>query len=217
MAEDMNKLVVAQKGEHGILYTNGLILISGGRLTYPFVQGQTNTNDDGKDVESWSSGMLVPKSTHRWIKDICVSEINRLLKENKLTKLAAERKFIKDGNNSDKDGYEDMWVISARSYEPIILYGNKKGRDGKIEKITGSGNIKRLFYGGANGALMIRPWFQDHKKYGKRVNAALVAAQFQGHNDAFGEGRINEDAIDDGGWDVTEADDLGGNDDQDDL
>jgi hypothetical protein len=42
----------------------------------------------------------------------------------------------------------------------------------------------------------VRLWIQNNR-YGKRCNANLIGVQFVADDEAFGEGRINKDVVDD--------------------
>ena len=52
-----------------------------------------------------------------------------------------------------------------------------------------------MIYGGCWVNILVRPWFQNNK-YGKRVNAGVVAVQFRKDDEPFGSGRISDDEID---------------------
>lgn len=208
--ENTKELKVLERfAEGAVLFTNGMIRLSG-RFTYAYCgQPQSQENDEGKTVESWSCGLLMPKKTHKAPKDLCVRRINELLVENKVKALPADKKFIKDGDLSDKPEYEGMWVVSSRAYEQPTLI------DPATNVVPSGRKARDLFYGGAYGSLLLRPWFQSHKQYGKRVNASLSGVQFLKHGDPFGEGRLSEEAIaggfdageDAGGWDSGSNDD----------
>lgn len=205
---DNGELIVEEEGPNGKLFTNGIILINNGRFSYPYVdQLQTQKDDDGNETQTNSVRLLVPKRTHRWVKDLCVRRINELCIENKIgpnfkiKELAADKKFIWDGDRRAAPEVEKgMWRIAARAYEQVPLLGNTVDANGKIIRIKAGKAAKEFFYGGARGAIMIRPWFSSKK--GNRVTAALVSVQFRGHDARFGEGRISDNALDSGGWDT---------------
>lgn len=218
--DDQGKLVVQEEGPNGTLFTSGIILIKNGYMSHPYVsEGQTQANDEGEMVESWSIRLLVPKTTHRWIKDIIKVRVEELMEENKIgpqfkiKELAPDKKFIWDGDRRGaKPEEKGMWRIAGRAYQQPTLLGNTRDADGRIERIAPGKAAKRFFYGGAMGSIMIRPWFSSKK--GARVTADLKAVQFMGHGTPFGEGAISDDEMDTGGWDTGAAqmgaDDYGG-------
>lgn len=202
----MAALEVAKKVKNAVLYTNGMIRIDNVRLSYPHLDkpyaGKNDRGEDGK-AKYAVVGML-NKSTHVEAKDLIVEAINELLKANKNAKVAADKKFIRNGDDSDKVGYEGHWTVSAREErQPSVR--NQRG-----ELIVEAKKIADMFYGGCYGNILIRPWFQDND-YGKRVNAGLVGVQFLRDGESFGEGRVDdsdawEDVSDDDGFEQEEDD-----------
>jgi hypothetical protein len=193
---------VVTKVANAVLYSDGLIRIDGVRASYPHLGRPWSQDEDEKKAFSVTS--LLSKTTHKAAKDLCIKRIDQLLKENKIEKIAADRKFIRDGDLSEKTENEGMFTVSAReSRRPAI-------RDGDNNLIVDPDEIEELLYGGCFISVLIRPWFQNHKKFGKRVNAGLVAVRFMRDGKAFGEGRIQDEDIDDMMGDVADDDDDGG-------
>lgn len=209
------KRTIVKRVKNGVLFSDDSIRIDNVRLSYPHLaEPQENTNDAGKVTKSYGVVSLAPKATHREIKDLIVAQINGVLAEKKI-KVAADRKFIKDGDAMAKEECEGMWVINARESKRPSLRGRfKDPATGKPKRLTPE-EAASIFYGGCYGSVLIRPWVQDND-YGKRINANLLAVQFQKDGPAFGEGRISDDDIDDrfegeeddGGFDEADADDL---------
>jgi Protein of unknown function (DUF2815) len=210
MSETKERRSVLKKVKGGMLFSDGTIRLDDVRASYPWVaKAQKNTADDGTETFSYSCGAYMPKTTHREIKDVCRDRIAEILREHKIKALGAERKFIRDGDESGKVEAEGMWMISSREAKRPGLRGPLLDpKTGKPERLDPA-HCQDLFYGGCYINLLIRPWFQDNK-FGKRVNAGLVAVQFLRDGPAFGEGRISDDEIDDtfegearddGGWD----------------
>lgn len=206
-------------------YSDGTILINEVRGSYPHIdkpyQGE---NDEGKTKAAYGIVGQLPKETHAPAKDLIVDYINRMLKENKVDPktFPPEKKFLRNGDTSGKAENVGYWTVSAREERrPAVRDADRsKLRDGDPE-------IAEKFYGGAHFSILIRPWFQNHKKYGKRVNAGLSAVQFVRHGEPYGEGRISDDEIDDTfdeydtdedeGFDTSDDDGLGGGDSDDDM
>lgn len=195
----MAKREVVSKVSNAVLYSDGLIRIDNVRASYPHV-GRSWAGEDDQEKKFSIVGLL-DKKTHEAAKSLCVKRITELLKENKVEKIASDKKFIKDGDLSDKEENEGMYTVSAReSRRPAV-------RDKENNLITDADEIEELIYGGCFVSILIRPWFQNHKKFGKRVNAGLVAVRFMRDGEAFGEGRIQDEDIDDMMSDVDEDDD----------
>ena len=183
-----------KKVKNDVLYDDGLIRVSNVRFSHPHLdRPYKGNNDDNKNaVAKYGVTGMLPKDTHSAAKKLIEERIEAILKENKVKALASEKKFLRDGDESDKDEYEGHWTISAREERRPIL--RQALDDGSLE-IVEAEDAKEVFYGGCWGSLLIRPWFQNNK-YGKRVNAGLTAATKKADDEAFGEGRISEDEVD---------------------
>lgn len=181
-------------------YDDGTILLKGITASYPHV-GEINEFEDPetkKVSKRWSTKGLLPKVSHRAAKEELLAMINELIEENKSTfkkgekvMLPPNRKFLADGDKGNKIEESGMFVIAAGDGK------NKPSvRDRRARPMRDDDVIDALFYGGCKIDLLIRPWFQNHAKYGKRVNANLVAIQFIGDGKPLGEGRVSEDDLD---------------------
>lgn len=197
------------------LFSDGSIRLINVRLSHPHVAtAQKNESEDGTETLTFSCGAYMPKTTHKPAMVMCRDRIAELLREAKIKAVASDKKFIKDGDTLAKDEAEGMWSISSRERNRPQLRGPKNDPEtGKPERLTPA-QAQGMFYGGCYGDLLIRPWVQNNK-YGKRVNAGLVAVQFKKDGEPFGEGRISDDDVDDS-FDGEDADDNGGWDDDDD-
>ncbi len=187
MAEKPKKKVVKQT-ENAVLYDDGTILVKNVRLSYPHLDKPYAGK--GKDQGEPKFGVvgLAPKATHKDVMLMCRDEIRRLLAENKIKDIAADKKFIRDGDLTGKEENEGQWIISAREKNAPIL---RDQRNKTVQAVDAS----RIFYGGCYGNILIRPWWQSND-FGKRVNANLLAVQFARDGEPFGEGRISEDDAD---------------------
>jgi CBS domain-containing protein len=139
-------------------------------------------------------------------------EAYRMMKENKIDDLASDRKFLRNGDTMGRAEFKGMYVLSAsESNRPHL-------RDRRAAKVEPE-NADQMFYGGCWANVLVRPWWQNHQKYGKRVNAGLAAVQFLRDDEPFGEGRISDDDVDDTFAPVGDDDSGfgGGDDDLDDL
>lgn len=201
----MAERTVVKKVENAVLYSDGTILLKNLRASYPHVlMPREEANDEGKKTKKWDLVGLMQKTTHRAAKDLVKGEIDRILAEKK-AKIATDKRFLKNGDEAGKDGYEGHYTISAsETKKPIV-----KDRD----KRKMADDEDDRFYGGCWVNALIRPWWQDNK-YGRRVNAGLVAVQFLRDGEPMGEGsRISEDDVDETfddesqGWEGAEGDD----------
>lgn len=204
----MNERVVTKKSDDGnaVFYSDGTILVRNCRWSYPnILLPFDGVNDDGKKVARYSVVGLMPKNTHKAAAAAIANEIKRLIAEAKIEGISADRKFLRDGDQSGKTLYEGHYTISAgETRKPAV-------RSPRKDAWSESDSSK--IYGGCWGHLLIRPWVQSNK-YGKRVNAGLVAAQFIRDDEPFGEGtRLSDRAIDDtfddesSGWETNPVED----------
>lgn len=200
----MAQLVIEKQVSNAVLYTNGMIMFKNVRASYPHVDKAFKGKGQEGDAKFSITGML-PKETHVAAKDLAVEVMNRLMKEAKCAKLAGDKKFCRNGDDSSQAEYENHWTVSAsESRRPSV-------RDRRGELILDEQKIADMIYGGCYVNILVRPWFQDND-YGKRVNAGLVGVQFVKDGEPFGEGRID----DTGAWDSVDDDDDGMGDDGDD-
>ena len=185
------KAKVVRKVANAALLSNGLIRVSNVRLSYPHLDKPFKKDGD-QGVAKYGVTGLLPKDTHKAAKKLIEEVIADVMKENKVKALAADKKFLRDGDESDKDEHNGHWTISAREERRPIL--KEMDSEGDLTLVEPE-DAKETFYGGCWGSLLIRPWFQNNK-YGKRVNAGLTAVTKKADDEAFGEGRISEEEVD---------------------
>jgi hypothetical protein len=187
------------------LYSDGTILLMAVRCSHPHVfKAQENKADDGTLTYSYSVIGLMDKTTHEEAKALVLGEINRVLKEdNKGEKIAADKKFLRNGDPRDEDdaGKPEnlgMWVVATREQKrPIVLSNRKDPETGKARRLNAATpDDVEMIYGGCYVHMLIRPWWQNNK-FGKRVNAGISVLQFYKKGEPFGSGRITEDDVDD--------------------
>lgn len=191
MADKKEKATVVRKVANAALLSNGLIRVSNVRLSYPHLDKPYKKEDD-KGVAKYGVVALLPKDTHAAARKLIQSVIEDVLKENKVKALAADKKFLRDGDESDKDEHQGHWTISAREERRPIL--KEMDSDGDLTLVEPE-DAKETFYGGCWASILIRPWWQNNK-WGKRVNAGLTAVTKKADDDSFGEGRISEEEVD---------------------
>lgn len=212
----MTALVVKKTVRNAVLYTNGMIRIDGVRVSFPHLDKPYAGKDDNGNATAPKYGIvgMLPKETHVEAKDLIKNAIDDLLKANDNAKVSSDKKFLRNGDDQDREEYAGHWTVSAReSKRPSCRDGKGRLLDPKDDEET----IKEMFYGGCYCSILIRPWYQDGQKtgkgYGKRVNAGLVGVKFMKDGESFGEGRID----DSGAWGDAEGGDTSNDDDDDDL
>lgn len=202
---------IKKRVKNAVWFSDGTIRIDNVRGSYVHVDkpyaGKNQSDDDGnKAVPKYSIVGILMKDTHVEAKDLCLERIKELLAENKDAKVAKDKRFIRDGDDQEKEEYENAWTVSAREEK------TPKCRDLAGNLITDPATIRQMFQSGYWFNILIRPWFQDNK-YGKRVNAGLVGIQFVKKDKTFGEGEIDESDA----WEVQQNHDNDGLNDDDDL
>lgn len=190
------------KGKTGfcILYNDGTIRIDWVRFSYPHLKKPYKGDNDEGEAKYGVVGLMLKKGNDAAL-DLLEDRIDALLKENKIKALADDKKFLRDGDKSDKEENEGSWIISARETRkpPLRLRDNSRVEEPE--------DIDEFFRGGFWGSILIRPWFQKNK-FGKRVNAGISSVQFLMKDEEFGEGRISDEDLDDTFDDHGEADDY---------
>lgn len=201
----MSKEVVTRV-TNGVLYDDGTIKIENVRCSYPhfgkpFAMKDEKTGATGD--AKFSTVVLLPKKTHTAVKDLIKKVIKDEVAKAKLP-IGEDNWFLRDGDRSAKDENTGMFVISAReARRPSVR--DKRG------DVVDQDKIDDIFYGGCWINILIRPWIQNNS-YGKKINASLIAVQFHHDDEAFGEGRIDDegvfDSVDDNGFDDNNNDGL---------
>lgn len=187
MANKPKKKIVKQSPNF-TQYDDGTIVIRNVRASYPHVDKPYKGKDQSGEA-SYSITGLMDKTTHTDAKNALRDMIRELLAEKKLKDIAADRKFLRDGDMTAKETDAGNWIVATRESKPPILRDEKNATVQAVD-------AGRKFYGGCYVDILLRPWFQDNS-YGKRVNANLLAVQFKKDGEPFGEGRITEDDADD--------------------
>jgi len=201
---------IVKKVKNAVLFNDGTIRIDNVRGSYVHLdkpyKGRSEDGEDSKAVAKYSIIGIMPKASHVEAKDLILETIRKLLADNKDAKVAKDKRFIRDGDDQEKDEYENSWTVSAREER------KPKCRDRNGNLVDEIEDIREQFVSGYWFNILIRPWFQDNK-YGKRVNAGLVGVQFVKEDETFGEGSINDDDA----WETVGGGDDGLGDDDDGL
>ena len=178
---------------------NNRITLKNVRLSFPALfEPETFDDKPGK----FAATFLIPKSDTR-TKKILDQEIAKLIADKKI-KVPSDKRCLKDGDESEYEGYADHWSIKAASKKrPTVIDRDKS-------QLADSDGV---LYAGCYVNAIIDLWVQDNK-YGKRVNANLYGVQFVKDGEAFGMGPVD---VTDDFEDLQDLDDLESGEDVDDL
>jgi len=141
------KAKVVRKVANAALLSNGLIRVSNVRLSYPHLDKPFKKDGD-QGVAKYGVTGLLPKDTHKAAKKLIEEVIADVMKENKVKALAADKKFLRDGDESDKDEHNGHWTISAREERRPIL--KEMDSEGDLTLVEPE-DAKETFYGGCWG------------------------------------------------------------------
>jgi len=153
------------------------IVLTNVRLSFPAIFTARAFNDDQE--AKFSAVFLVPKTDKRLLADVTKAIDAIILEQWKGKKPSGLKICMRDGEEkSDVDGYGDeVMFLSASSKKRIPIVDRDRSplgeEDGKI-------------YGGCYVNASVKLWAQDNK-WGKRVNAQLLAVQFVKDGAPFGE------------------------------
>lgn len=141
------------------------------RLSFPSLFKRASF--DGKEGK-FEGTLLLPKSDTKTY-ELINKAIDEALAEAKI-KVPADKRFLKDGDDSDYDGYAGNWSIKAANNNRPLLIDRDKN------PVTEDDGI---LYAGCYVNAQIGVWIQNNQ-YGKRVNANLYGLQFVKDGESFG-------------------------------
>lgn len=113
---------------------------------------------------------------HQQLVKQVANEIELVLKEKaKGARVPKDKRCLRKGSDTSRPEYDGYYVISANhKNRPVVLSGDGQG------VITSEEDCG--IYSGCRVNAKIALWYQDNK-WGKRVNANLVAIQFAGDDE----------------------------------
>jgi len=213
MAREVVKKVKVKgpKGKKGFafLYDDDTIFIEWVRFSHPHVVTPWKKEGD-KGPPKYSVQSMLGKETHEAAIELIEEVIAKILKAAKVKKLPSDRIFMRDGDESEDENHEGFMLISAKETKrPPIRMRNGQPYEDRDE-------AEEDFVGGHWGAVLIRPWWQNSKDWGKRINCGLSSAQYLMKDETFGKGRLSEEELDDIVRSHDDDDDDGSYDDDDD-
>ena len=160
------------------------------RLSFPSIFKRAMFNgEEGK----FEATFLIPKDDVE-TKALLDEAIKKLIASAKI-KVPADKLCLKDGDDSEYEGYADNWSLKASTPKrPTII-----DRD-KTPLVEDDGKP----YAGCYVNAIIEFWLQNNR-YGKRINANLLGIQFVEDGEAFGVGNVD---VTDQFKDLGDLDDL---------
>lgn len=147
------------------------IMLKNVRLSFPSLFKRSEF--DGKEGK-YEATFLLNKSDEKTY-NILKDAIDAALAEAKI-KVPSDKYFLKDGDESEYNGYAGHWSIKAsNSSRPLLINKDKSMLTADDEKL----------YPGCYVNAEIAVWVQSNK-FGKRVNANLYGVQFWNDGENLG-------------------------------
>ena len=163
--------------------TQEKILIKNARLSFPSLFQKEEFN--GKQGK-YAATLLIDKKDKETKKKL--DQLIEAAKNSVNFKIKPDMVCLKDGDDSEYDGYAGNWSIkAANSKRPQIVDKDKSQLDESDEKL----------YAGCYVNAVIDFWVQNNE-FGKRINANLYLVQFNADGEPFGSGPTDvSDMLDD--------------------
>lgn len=165
----------------------GHIIIKNVRCSFPNLYKE-DVKEDGQKFARGITILLDKKEHAAAIKEIA-AEINGICKEKPKIKAVVAKKphlvCLKDG---DRDEYGDVKMVKASNSGKILVMHKDKSRATEADD---------PIYSGCRVNVKLDIWGQDNQ-YGKRINAKVIAVQFNGDDASFDGSYVSEDVAEDG-------------------
>lgn len=214
----MAQLQLVKSGKNFKVLTDGttkFLMVERVRVSFPAIgHMKEDEGDDGEKRKSYQATPMLPKPTHVEAKNAFVEIMNELLEANgengKPVKVLPENKCIKNGDDTEREEYQDHWIIAskdskirptARDMHGKLIFDPTKTKNGDAMEAA-LDKIDEIFYGGVTVNILLRPWYFNGKAkgktktYPKRICCGLVGIQHVEDTPSFGMGRID----DSGAW-----------------
>ena len=159
------------------------IIINKVRVSFPHFFKRPVIN--GEEGKCGGVFMLDPEADKLTIKHIEKAIDDLVTTDLKGRKPPGDKLCLRDGNDKGRPEYEGYLVLSASNRDrPVVMRGDGKT---KIEDEADS-----PIYAGCYVNAKVRFWTQNNK-FGKRINAELIAVQFHSDGDPLDGAYISED------------------------
>lgn len=182
---------------------DGCILVKNVRLSYPHLFKKWGLNEG--DTKKYSAKLLLDKRTHAADIKALAQHLIKMQTEAFKGRIPNDKLFLRDGAESGKEGMADYYSIAASEDKAPDVINRDKSRINEEDDVV---------YAGCYVNALIRPWVQNNK-FGKRINANLLAVQFVKDGERFSGierpdideafGDVSEDFADDDGTDPFDA------------
>lgn len=173
------------------------------RLSFPSLFKAT-AFEDGKDPKYGARFIFKKEDDSNNNNELVQKAIKAMLEmNNKGKRISSDRICCRDGGDKDEvDGYDDTvnYLSTSNNRRPLVVDRDLSQLDAEDGKP----------YAGCYVNATVSFWWQDHKQYGKRVNANIRAVQFLKDGTPFGDSPVDAeeefDSVD--GEDIEDDEDL---------
>lgn len=152
---------------------DGCILIRNVRLSYPHLFKKWGMNEG--DTKKFSSKFLLDKVTHAADIKGLGAHLGKLMQDAFKGRIPNDKLFLRDGDQEGKDTSKGQWTVAASEDKAPDVINRDKSRINEDDDIV---------YAGCYVNVLLRPWCQNNK-FGKRINANLLAVQFVKDGERF--------------------------------
>lgn len=152
---------------------DGCILVKNGRLSYPHLFRAWGMQET--DTKKYSAKFLLDKKTHDTEVKALAQHLVKMQTEAFKGRIPNDKLCLRDGAETGKEEMKDQWVISASESKRPDVLNRDRSRVNEEDDIV---------YAGAYVNFLIRLWAQNNK-FGKRINANLLAVQFVKDGERF--------------------------------
>lgn len=162
------------------------VKLIGVRLSYPNLFEPKGFKGEETNLKYSASFIMDDEKDAKQIATVQAA-IDQLIAENKLGKLPANMKCLRDGDEKDKAGFGPgtHYVASSNTRAPQVVDTNANGR-------SPIGKDDSRLYGGCYVNVVLNLWAQNNK-WGKRINASLEAVQYARPGEPFGAAPVDAD------------------------
>ena len=152
---------------------DGCILVKNVRLSYPHLFKKWGMNEG--DTKKFSSKFLLDKKTHAADIKGMGQHLAGLMTTSFKGRIPNDKLFFRDGDQTGKETSAGQWEIAASEDKAPDVINRDRSRVNEDDDIV---------YAGCYVNVLIRPWAQNNK-FGKRINANLLAVQFVKDGERF--------------------------------
>jgi len=186
---------------------SNIIFISNARLSFPSLVEPRSSVDTPGAKKKYSVDVIIKQDNPSFAQFMAEVQAVAVAKwgehaNNVLSMIQNDRKLRCYGSGNEKIdkktfkpyvGYEGMAYISANKEDPpqMIQADGSAVAEGNTMAYQA---LARKMYGGCYVNIAVRPWTQDNT-HGRGIRCDLIAVQFAGDGEAFGEGRADASSM----------------------